>query len=1586
LLALLGALTPHSSVGQLQIQCYDSQGRAQRCMPQFGNAAFGKRVISNNTCGDPPKKFCVQTGVLEVRKECEMCNSSDPALEHPALKITDIKDDTNRTWWQSETLLENPDKPVTLTLDLGKSYDVSYIRIRFRSPRPESMAIYKKTTPSSKWIPYQYFSATCEKTYGVTTNGIVDPRNQQVALCTDAFSTITPLTGGNVAFSTLEDRPDAYNFDNSPALQEWVTAVAVRIHLRRMNTFGDEVFGDPNVLRSYYYAIIDLSIGGRCKCNGHASECEETRLWDGQTRLQCKCQHDTEGVDCERCKPLYNDRPWARASSRNANECVRCNCNGLAESCVFDEALYRQTGHGGRCQNCKQNTDGPNCERCKENFYRKTSLEPCVACGCNPVGSVSLQCNSEGQCRCKPGVTGIKCDKCQANYFGFSQTGCRPCQCFGPGTDPAKTQCNEKGECTCKRHVVGAKCTLCRSGYFGLEASNPHGCKQCFCYGHSTVCKAAPGYTSRNITTDFTTGLEGWAVENDQGDSAGFVSVTAIGKESLFARASLVYIGNRRSSYGQTFGFMFRVGTVDGMQVDNGDITIEGEGGLKITTQLTAQGNPKPGVAFQQYRYRLHEDASFGWRPSLTSHDFQRLLTSIKSIKIRMNYADQGTGMLDGMFFESAVYDPTSPNQVNWVEQCSCPKEYKGNNCEQCKDGYTRQAGSTDRYAQCVPCQCYGHSDTCDPVTGKCNCKHNTTGIRCDKCIDGYYGNPTQGTPDDCKKCPCKFGTRCIQIGANVVCTDCPEGHVGNLCDMCQDGYYGDPMGKRGAPTTCQKCNCSGNIDPNAIGSCDRLTGDCLKCIHNTRNGPISQCELCAIGYYGNATHYPKPQCKACECYVQGTVSPPGHDPTLPFPCDDKGRCTCLPNVSGDKCDTCRPEYWNVASGKGCEPCNCDTTGSWNNTCSVTTGQCHCKPGVTGRRCDQCSIDHYAFSELGCLACNCNLQGSLNVTCDEQGVCQCRPGVLGIKCDSCQENFHNLTAGCIACPPCYDVIQKIVGGLRRKLYDLIYIIDRFNTSSSVVVDVDFEKRLALLKEQVERLLGQSRRSQQYRQSLNDRVTATRNKVIEIWKNTQAAGNASRAGMSDAMMAHDSLNVSRHLLDLMKSLLMSDAARSLNESRLFANSTGEWRMREIAEETKKLADKHENQADEITQKAVQAANASEQAVKTVDKAVEAQNQTSIDLAELRRMLGEVEQLHVTTRANASKARDRAQNAMRDADELYKNGTAPLPDLGIDAIRAKANETKAKASEKAMEAMKILSDLKGLVTSFDAKEADVRKKMAEWPGLMDQLEKLLAAIDNANATAWDAFIKGEDTLQKAKEMLETMQKFNEIIENSRKEAEKAEQNIPEIERLIASANAKSDNATASLGDAQQVAGEAKDKAGQAQKTADAARMKAEKIRIEAQNLTLPTDTVSTPAKRAADKLQELKDRVGRERDAIAAAKEKSTNATAASKRARDKIDEVLRKLNELLKEIDNLDMVDMNKLDELEKKLDNEIESERKVDGALANVEDTHRIIRERITEYTVDLERLKKQMAQVQNVINSMPDTCKKRITKSEGRG
>lgn len=87
------------------------------------------------------------------------------------------------------------------------------------------------------------------------------------------------------------------------------------------------------------------------------------------------------------------------------------------------------------------------------------------------------------------------------------------------------------------------------------------------------------------------------------------------------------------------------------------------------------------------------------------------------------------------MLCTQSYYDLTCRNRVTGaqnatnVETCSCPSEYKGQFCEQCASGYTRVTPNGGPYVTCVPCECNGHSDMCDPETGVCmNCQHNTTG------------------------------------------------------------------------------------------------------------------------------------------------------------------------------------------------------------------------------------------------------------------------------------------------------------------------------------------------------------------------------------------------------------------------------------------------------------------------------------------------------------------------------------------------------------------------------------------------------------------------------------------------------------------------------------------------------------------------------------------------------------------------------------------------------------------------------------------------------------------------------------------
>lgn len=58
--------------------------------------------------------------------------------------------------------------------------------------------------------------------------------------------------------------------------------------------------------------------------------------------------------------------------------------------------------------------------------------------------------------------------------------------------------------------------------------------------------------------------------------------------------------------------------------------------------------------------------------------------------------------------------------------------------------------------------------------------------------------------------------------------------------------------------------------------------------------------------------------------------------------------------------------FWNLSSGRGCQPCNCREASN-SSSCDVLTGQCLCKYGVEGLSCSSCIINgFYDYSADGC--------------------------------------------------------------------------------------------------------------------------------------------------------------------------------------------------------------------------------------------------------------------------------------------------------------------------------------------------------------------------------------------------------------------------------------------------------------------------------------------------------------------------------------------------------------------------------------------------------------------------------------------
>ena len=168
---------------------------------------------------------------------------------------------------------------------------------------------------------------------------------------------------------------------------------------------------------------------------------------------------------------------------------------------------------------------------------------------------------------------------------------------------------------------------------------------------------------------------------------------------------------------------------------------------------------------------------------------------------IELNYIREVTLLSSS----SSLNATTNPHSISLpstipLEACDCPAPYQGQSCEACARGYARPSGSIAD--PCVECECNGQTLDCDPSTAVClNCTGNTIGDHCERCQDGFYGDPTTGIP--CLPCECplsnpenSFSSTCVlnMTDGRSTCDSCQEGYEGRNCELCADGFFGSPM------------------------------------------------------------------------------------------------------------------------------------------------------------------------------------------------------------------------------------------------------------------------------------------------------------------------------------------------------------------------------------------------------------------------------------------------------------------------------------------------------------------------------------------------------------------------------------------------------------------------------------------------------------------------------------------------------------------------------------------------------------------------------------------------------------------------
>ncbi|PBC25348.1 Laminin subunit alpha [Apis cerana cerana] len=784
------------------------QTRNEILTPPYFNLAEGKEIIASATCGvdtPGPELYCKLVGANADQHEdinliqgqvCDYCDADNPEKRHPPEYAVDGME----TWWQSPPLSRGMKyKEVNLTINLGQEFHVAYVYIKMaNSPRPGVWALEKSTDYGKTWSAWQYFSDTandCLVYFGVDSHKTIT-RDDSV-ICTTEYSQIVPLEGGEIPISILNNRPSAQHYFNSTLLQEWTRATNVRFRfLRTKNLLGhlmSLVREDPTVTRRYFYSIKDISIGGRCMCNGHADTCD---ILDPKMpkKLFCRCQHNTCGPQCATCCKGFEQKKWRQSTAFKKFTCEPCNCFGHSDECEYDPEvdekhlsldIHDNYEGGGICKNCRDNTEGINCNRCKSTFYRPgdkplNATDVCQPCQCNAPNLTGNCADITGKCECRKEYTSPNCDSCSFGHYGYPN--CVPCQCFSNGTDGDHCEAID-GSCPCKLNYAGHFCNLCAQGYYKFPECLPCECNplgshnaECDVISGNCTCKNNYGGRTCDICED---GYYNYPL-------CTFCNCDPRGTEAEICDKS------------------------------NGTcLCKKGYGGPRCDQCISGYyGYPN---------CRPCNCSSIG--SSSISCD------AIGKCSCLANFAGRTCDQCSPgyyMYPECIACNCDSHGSIgascDTEAKCQCRENFDGIRCNQCKEGFYN-------FPTCEGCNCdpAGIVETFQgcgslPAGELCQCKDRVEGRICNECKPLYW-NLQPYNPQGCEECQCNIPGVIGNIGEcdtkSGQCI-CKPGVTDRSCNQCVDGTYNLQESNFFGCTDCA-CDIGGSVNP----ICDKQTGQC---------------------------------------------------------------------------------------------------------------------------------------------------------------------------------------------------------------------------------------------------------------------------------------------------------------------------------------------------------------------------------------------------------------------------------------------------------------------------------------------------------------------------------------------------------------------------------------------------------------------------------------------------------------------------------------------------------------------------------------------------------------------------------------
>ncbi|KAJ8736298.1 hypothetical protein PYW08_006954 [Mythimna loreyi] len=435
---------------------------------------------------------------------------------------------------------------------------------------------------------------------------------------------------------------------------------------------------------------------------------------DPTTGLEIDCGNGPHRQDCPVGSYCHITLTAARCCPKN-------------DSRQFEEKKISHCSESsyGCCSDGSTAATGPNEEGCPI-----TSS----TCGCNRLGSVSERCDEDGQCVCRPGVGGLKCDRCEPGYWGLPRigsghTGCIPCGCSAFGS--VREDCEQMtGRCVCRTGVQGQKCTVCADHRRRL---GPNGCSDPETGGVVSSCAELSCYFGA-VCTERTGGALCECTAAPCSDSD----------------ANMLVCGSDGKTYESECHLKLQACRTQE------DIVVQAFGPCKLGEVAGTAGPPRPsspiqftqqddGAASKSTRHLLNPDKyynKYDWTRKETPSDFDSILSGQK---FKATTATVGSGAVGALLGDLCADDgdcAALPGAECARAACVCREGHVPTLHRKACIEQTPQE-TTEEYSACLSEPCY-NLGTCIDLPGStytCLCAGPYTGLNCESLAkDGLLG------------------------------------------------------------------------------------------------------------------------------------------------------------------------------------------------------------------------------------------------------------------------------------------------------------------------------------------------------------------------------------------------------------------------------------------------------------------------------------------------------------------------------------------------------------------------------------------------------------------------------------------------------------------------------------------------------------------------------------------------------------------------------------------------------------------------------------------------------------------------------